>query len=171
VAVQDLGLTGTMADQLQSVPACRLNISEEQYCAIGHMTLQWAFLEGEIDREIDWLNTRNTVRQNLGANFKDRVEGWRRLAEDSYAPYPVLIDGVTSIGEKAVAIKSERDKLVHCHLVADGMMIRIRQAQVLEISDQGTPVHIQDLACRISNITAQLFQHQGRLARVFDNPL
>jgi len=160
-----------MAEQLQTVPACKLNISDKQYRAVGHMTLQWAFLEAEIDREIDWLNKRSTVPQSLGAKFEDRTAGWRRLAEAIYAGHPELIEGVVSVSEKAVAIKPERDKLVHCNLVSDGMVIRIRRAQVLEISDQGTPAHIQDLACRISNITGELLQHFGRLARVFDNPL
>ena len=27
-----------------------LNVTGEQYRAVGHMTLQWAFLEAEIDR-------------------------------------------------------------------------------------------------------------------------
>ena len=31
-------------------------------------------------------------------------------------------------------------------------------------------VQIEDLACRISTITAELLQHLGRLAGVFDNP-
>ena len=50
-------------------------------------------------------------------------------------------------------------------------MIRIRKGQVLEISEEATAPHIMDLACRISDITAEIFRHQGRLARVFDNPL
>jgi hypothetical protein len=62
-----------MAEQLQSVPACKLNISEEQYRAIGHVTLQWAYLEGQIDREIDWLNKRSSVPQKLSAKFEARV--------------------------------------------------------------------------------------------------
>ena len=70
-----------------------------------------------------------------------------------------------------MAIKPERDKLVHCHLVSIGKMIRVRQGQVLEISDEATAPHIQDLACRISKITEELLQHWGRLARVFKNPL
>jgi hypothetical protein len=51
------------------------------------------------------------------------------------------------------------------------MMIRIRRGQVLEISEAATAPHIEDLACRISEITAELFRHYARLARVFDNPL
>ena len=50
-------------------------------------------------------------------------------------------------------------------------MIRIRQGRVLEITDEGTAHHIEELARRISKITEELFQHWGRLARVFDNPL
>ena len=33
---------------------------------------------------------------------------------------------------------------------------------------EGTAPHIEDLACRMSNITADLFQHFGRLAGIFD---
>jgi hypothetical protein len=160
-----------MAEQLQSVTACKLNISDEQYRAIGRMTLQWAYLEGEIDREILWLNKRSDAPVNLKAKFEDRAAGWRRLAVLIYAGHPELIDGVTSISERAVAIKPERDKLVHCNLVSQGMVIRIRRGEVLEISEEGTAPHIEDLACRISNITADVFRHYGRWARVFDNPL
>jgi hypothetical protein len=160
-----------IAERLQSVPACKLNVSEEQYRAIGHVALQWAFLEGEIDREIVWLNKRVDVPVKLAANFQVRAEGWRNLAALIYAGHPELIDGVASISERAVAIKPERDKLVHCNLISDGMVIRIRRGKVLDISDEGTAPHIDDLACRISNITAEIFRHQGRLARVFDNPL
>jgi hypothetical protein len=139
--------------------------------AIGHMALQWAYLESEIDREIDWLNKRSIVGQNLGAKFEDRSAGRRRLAADIYADHPELVEGVVSISEKAVAIKPERDNLVHHNLVADGMQIRIRKAQVLEISEEGTAPHIEDLACRISKITDELFRHQDRSARVFDTRL
>jgi hypothetical protein len=160
-----------MAKQLLNVPDCHLNVSSEQYQAVGQVTMQWAYLEAEIDREIDWLNKKGSVPQKLSAKFEDRAEGWRRLAADVYAGHPELIEGVASISQKAVAIKPERDKLIHCNLVSDGMMIRIRQARVLEISDEATAPHIQDLACRISSITGELFQHFGRLARVFNTPL
>jgi hypothetical protein len=160
-----------IAEQLQSVPACKLNISEEQYRAVGHVTLQWAYLEGEIDRELVWLNKRSDAPVNLKAKFEDRAAGWRNLAALVYSGHPELIDGVASISERAVAIKPERDKLVHCNLVSEGMVIRIRRGHVLDISDEGTAPHIDDLACRISNVTADLFRHQMRLARVFENPL
>ena len=160
-----------MAEQLQSVPACTLNVTDEQFRAVGHMTLQWAFLEGQIDREIVWL-----CEQSGGSPIKDypfvkRAEKWLTLAKHFYADHPELIEGVSSVSEKAVVIKPERDKLVHCNLVSSGTMIRIRQGRVLDISDQATAPHIQDLACRISKITEELFQHWARLARVFDNPL
>lgn len=160
-----------MAEQLQCVPECKLNVSDEQFRAIGHLTLQWAFLEGEIDREIDWLNKRCDAPVNFKGKFEDRARGWQRMAALIYAGHPELIEGVASVSEKAVAIKPDRDKLVHCNLVSDGMVIRIRRAQVLNISEEGTAPHIEDLACRISNITAELFQHFGRLAKVFDTPL
>ena len=100
-----------MAEQLQSVPACQLMVSDEQFRAIGHVALQWAYLEGEIDREIFWLNKRSDEHVNLAAKFEDRTAGWQRLAALVYAGHPELIDGVASISERAVAIKPERDKL------------------------------------------------------------
>ena len=148
-----------------------LNVTGEQYRAVGHMTLQWAFLEAEIDREIVWLNRRSATPINLRSKFDDRAQRWLTLAKDIYTGHPELIEGVSSVSYKAVAIKPERDKLVHCHLVSGGTMIRIRQGRVLEITDEGTAHHIEELARRISKITEELFQHWGRLARVFDNPL
>ena len=159
--------------ELQNKPACRLNVSEEQYRAVGHMTLQWALLEADIDREIVWLNKQSNIApQNLRAKFEDRITGWRRLAADVYVDRPELIEGVSSVSEKARVIKAERDKLVHCHLTADGTMIRVRDGRVLEISDEATAAHIEDLACRISAITDELLRHLGRVARVFtDNDI
>jgi hypothetical protein len=107
----------------------------------------------------------------MGAKFEDRTNGWQRLASVIYAGHPELINDIASICTKAVAIKPERDKLVHCNLVSEGVVFQMRRGQVTEMSEAGTAPHIQDLACRISNITAELFQHFGRLARVFDNPL
>jgi len=51
------------------------------------------------------------------------------------------------------------------------MVFRIYRGQVTDISGAGTAPHIENLACRISNITAELFRHFGRLARVFHTPL
>jgi hypothetical protein len=68
---------GTMAEQLLSVPACQLQVSDEQFRAIGHVALQWAYLEGEIDWEIDWLNKRNAEPVKLGAKFECRAIGWQ----------------------------------------------------------------------------------------------
>jgi hypothetical protein len=51
-----------MAEQLKSVPAYQLNVSDEQFRAIGHVALQWAHLEAEIDREIVWLNNDATIQ-------------------------------------------------------------------------------------------------------------
>jgi hypothetical protein len=160
-----------MAEQLQSVPACQLNVSDEQFRAIGHVALQWAHLEAEIDREILWLNKQNGEPVNLAAKFEDRAAGWRRIATITYEGQSQLIEAVVAIADKAVAIKREPDKLVHCNLVSEGMVFRIYRGQVIDISEAGTAPHIEDLACRISNITAELFRHFGRLARVFHNPL
>jgi hypothetical protein len=48
------------------------------------------------------------------------------------------------------------------------MVFRIRRGKVLDVSEDGTAPHIEDVACRISEITAELFRHYGRLAKVFD---
>ena len=98
--------------ELRREPACQLNITVDQFRAVGHMRLQWAYLEAEIDREIEWLNKRATDTQSLGVKFEVRAAGWRRLAKSIYVGDPELIEGVISVSEKAEAIKPERDKLV-----------------------------------------------------------
>jgi hypothetical protein len=80
-----------------------------------------------------------------------------------------LIDGVAAISAKAVTIKPERDRLIHCNLSED-LVIRIRRGEVVEILEIGSAPQIEDLG-HISNITVELFHHFGRLARFFDNPL
>jgi hypothetical protein len=57
------------------------------------IALQWAYLEGEIDREILWLNERNAGRVNLAGKFEDRATGWRRMAALTYDGHPELIEG------------------------------------------------------------------------------
>ena len=159
-----------MVEQLKSVPACQLMVSDEQYRAVGHVALQWANLEAEMDREILWLNKQNAKPVKLGGKFEDRAAGWRRMANITYEGHPQLTDAVEAIANKAVAIKRERDKLIHCNM-SEGWVFRIYRGKVIDISDAGTAPHIEDLACRISNISAELMQHFGRLARVFHNPL
>ena len=92
------------------------------------------------------------------------------MAAISYKGDDELIDGVAAISAKAVTIKPERDRLIHCNLSED-LVIRIRRGEVVEILEIGSAPQIEDLACHISNITVELFHHFGRLARVFDNPL
>ena len=65
-----------MAEELKSVPACTLNGTSEQYRAVGHMTLQWAFLEAEIDREIVWLCAQTGTPPIKDYPFTVRVGKW-----------------------------------------------------------------------------------------------
>src|SRR6478672_10584637 len=58
--------------------------------------------------------------------------GWRRMAAISYKGDDELIDGVAAISAKAVTIKPERDRLIHCNLSED-LVIRIRRGEVVEI--------------------------------------
>jgi hypothetical protein len=81
------------------------------------------------------------------------------MATLTYEGHPKLIKGVAAISERALARKPDR------------VMFRIRKGQVIDVSDTGSAAQIGDLACRISNITAELFRHQGRLVGVFANPL
>jgi hypothetical protein len=83
------------------------------------------------------------------------------MAAISYKGDDELIDGVAAISAKAVTIKPERDRLIHCNLSED-LVIRIRRGEVVEILEIGSAPQIEDLA---------LFHHFGRLARFFDNPL
>lgn len=156
---------------LQRVPAFQLMLSEKQFRAIGHMTVQWAFLESEIDRELDWLNEQNDKPVKLRAPFEHRAERWREMAALTYEEHPKLIEAVESISNAAAKIKGERDKFVHGNLSSSGVFFRIRDARIVEVSDTGTPAHIEDLACRISDINAALFRHQAELNRVFETPV
>jgi hypothetical protein len=103
-----------MSDErpLRSIPAVRIDVGDEQLRAVGHVALQWALLEAEIDREIVWLSVGAENPQNLGAKFEDRVQGWQRLATDRMSDRPDLIEDVKVISEQALAIKVERDKLI-----------------------------------------------------------
>jgi hypothetical protein len=151
----------------QREPAFKLEVSDDQCRAIGHVALQWAFLESEIDREIHWLNETNDEPVKLRSKFEDRARGWRRMATLTYEDHPKFIEAVAGIATKAVAIKPDRDKLIHCNLSSTGVIFRIRRARIIEVSDTGTAQHIDELAYRISEISAELFRHQARVVRVF----
>src|SRR6476646_3884899 len=84
------------------------------------------------------------------------------MAAISYKGHDELIDGVAAISAKAVTIKPERDRLIHCNLSED-LVIRIRRGEVVEILEIGSAPQIEDLG-HISNITVELFHHFGRLA-------
>jgi hypothetical protein len=163
------------AKLLQRVPTVTLMLRDEQFRAIGHMAVQWAFLEAEIDRELVWLNKQSEHKDHpvkLGAKFEDRTERWREMATLTYQGHPKCMEAVESISTKAVEIKVERDKIIHGNFGSSGIFFRIRHGRCIEVSDTvGTAPHIEDLACRISDVTAALFKHQAELGKAFDMPL
>lgn len=125
--------------RLQRVPVFQLMLSDDQIRAIGHVALQWAFLESEIDRELVWLNEQTDMRVSLRAPFEQRAERWREMAALAYEDHPKLIDAVDSVSKRATAIKGERDKFVHGNLSSSGIFFRVRDGRIIEVTDTGTP--------------------------------
>ena len=76
---------------LRSIPAVRVDVTDEQLRAVGHVALQWALLEAEIDRVIVWLSVGAEDPQNLGAKFEDRAPGCQRLATDRMSDRPPFL--------------------------------------------------------------------------------
>jgi hypothetical protein len=67
------------APALQRVPAFQLVLSDAQFRAIGHVTVQWAFLEAEIDAEMLALLEREEHKEeriDFRTYFKVRVNRW-----------------------------------------------------------------------------------------------
>jgi hypothetical protein len=149
---------------LQRVPDFQLMLTDEQFRAIGHMMAQWAFLESQINDEIKWLLGRNEHRGkriNFQARFSTRADNWLKLATKSYRKRPKLIKDVQRITGNANNIKPERDDIAHGNLGSSGIFFKLRDGEVRDISDTaGKPEYIENLACRISSISALLFKHQ-----------
>ena len=162
---------GKPEKKLQRVPVFQLMLSEEQFRAIGHMATQWAFLESEIDRELIWLHKRSEhkrKRMNFRDRFVNRANQWLTMATRTYKKHPKRVKAVEQISRKAINIKCERDDLIHGNLSSSGTFFKIRSGRCIDISDTvGTAPHIEDLACRISEISAALFRHQVELQHLF----
>jgi hypothetical protein len=54
-----------MPKPLQRVPVFQLLLTCEQFKAIGHIAVQWAFLESEINREIVWLLCAQSTKASV----------------------------------------------------------------------------------------------------------
>src|SRR5207248_5127383 len=92
------------APALQRVPAFQLMLTDAQFRAIGHVTVQWAFLESDINREIAWLLQRDEhkgERINWRAKFTVRINHWFKLARESYKRHPERIKAAEHIGNCA----------------------------------------------------------------------
>ena len=160
-----------MAKPLQRVPYFHLFLKEAQFRGIGHMVIQWAFLESEIDREIAWLLSRSEHRRrhvNFRARFSIRANRWIELARRSYKKHPKRVKAVERIIGHAHNIKPERDDLVHGGLSGSGSFFKIQAGHVIEISHTvGQAPNIEDLACRISDISVELLKHHVELQKHF----
>jgi len=160
-----------MTKALQRVPELQLMLKEKQFRAIGHMVVQWAYLESEINREISWLLSRSEHKSkhvNFRARFSTRMTNWEKLTQRTYKKHPSRIKAVQRIIGRANKIKIERDDLVHGNFSSKGTFFKIRDGKIFDIFDTvGTPPHIEDLACRISEISAKLFRHHVALRRHF----
>ncbi len=158
-----------MTNPLQRVPDFQLLLHEQQYRAVGHMVVQWAFLEGEINSEIAGLLSRSEHRGksvNFQSRFSARANEWIKLARRSYKKHPSRIKAVERIIGHANNIKPERDDIVHGGLAGSGLFFKLRNGRTMDISDFiGEAPHIEDLACRISTINAEIFRHQQQLRK------
>ena len=156
-----------------SKPSLELNVTEAQFRAVGHVVLQWAYLEGEIVREIAWLLSRSEHKrrkvnlQTTDRTFAKKMARWRILSHRSYKTHPSLIKAVDRIQARAVAIKKERDDLAHGTMTAN-MFFKQKLGKIINISEvQSDPEYLEDLACRISKISEDLFKHQFALQKHF----
>jgi hypothetical protein len=82
----------------------------------------------------------------------------------TYAAHPKRLKAVQKIIGHAVNIKPERDNLMHGNIGSSGIFFKLRDGKTIDISDTaGTPAHLEDLACGISDISAEVFRHQKAL--------
>jgi len=160
-----------MAKPLQQVPNFQLTLKPAQFQAIGHMVVQWAFLESEINREIRWLLSRSEHKDksiNFRTRFSTRMTKWEKLAQRTYKKHPARLKAVHRIIGRANTIKPERDDITHGNLGSSGIFFKVRDGQIFDIPDTiGTPRHIEDLACRISDINVLIYEHQTALRKHF----
>ena len=154
---------------MASKPAVKLPPTKPHYAAIGHVMMQWAFIEREINSEIAWLLKRSKnkgQKVNFQAKFSRRVTAWLTLAKRVYRD-PIDIQAINRIAGQAVKIKDERDDIAHGTFVGKGpkLMFQVyREGKLIHIPDTfSTAAEIEDLACRISEIGADLMRHQDAL--------
>ncbi len=163
-----------MTKTLQRVPQFQLMLTEEQFRAIGHVIVQWAFLESDIDRELSWLLSRSEHKGkyvNFRARFSTVTANWYKLAQRSYKKHPDRLKAVDRISGQAISIKIERDDLTHGNFSSSGTFFKVRDGKVTKIPDTiGMPPYIEDLACRISDISAELFRHHVALRKHYRWP-
>ena len=160
-----------MQTDLQSKPELKLNVTEQQFRAIGHVVLQWAHLESEIVHELFWLYARSEhkkkKRPEWNAKFSVKASRWVQLARRSYKKHSDLIQSAKRISGQAITIKKERDVLAH-GTISGGGFFKHRQGRLIDVSDAiGTPRHLEGLACRIAKISADLMRHHVKLQKRF----
>ena len=163
-----------MTKTLQRVPQFQLMLTEEQFRAIGHVIVQWAFPESEINRELSWLLNRSEHKGkhvNFRARFSTVTTNWRKLAKRSYKKHLDRLKAVDRIIGQANKIKIERDDLAHGNFSSSGTFFKVRDGKAIKIPDTiGTPPYIEDLACRISDVSAELFRHHIALKKHYRWP-
>jgi len=155
----------------QSETTLKLSVTKQQLCAVGHIVLQWAYLESEIISELFWLYRRSEhkrkKRPERNARFAKKVALWLKLARRSYKQHPDLIRSVEKIRDQAIKIKRERDRLAHGTII-DGRFFKYHNGQLIDILDEiATPQHLEDLAFRISVINSDLMRHGYKLQKLF----
>ena len=94
------------------------------------------------------------------------MKRWLDLSQRTHKKNPARLKAVNLIIGHANNIKRERDDFVHGNFGSSGIFFKMRDGQVVEISDTtGSPPHIEDLACRISDVSAELTRHHLALRK------
>ena len=148
-----------------------LPLTKAHYQAIGHVMMQWAYIEREINSEIAWLLSRSENRGrkiSFQKPFPKRVADWLVLAKRVYKR-PDEIKAINLISGRAIALKAERDDLAHGTFAASGrklIFMKFREGKIIAIPDKfGSAAEIEDLASEISSVGHVLLNHLAVLDR------
>jgi hypothetical protein len=93
------------------VATVQLTLSADQLKGVGHVAVQWAFLEYEIPREIAWLLKRSEHRRkrfNFREPFAKIANQWLKLATRSYKKDPKLIKNVQSAKPQTLSLSGTK---------------------------------------------------------------
>ena len=160
-------LLGAFAMAQLPKPKLNLYLTTPYLRAIGHVMAQWAYIEREINTELQWLLKRRPNRKekiNFQARFSRRVADWVRLASAVCTKRADEMTTIHSIAGQAVTIKKERDDLAHATFGRTGTKfhyMKFHEGKIIRMDEQFRSAReIEQLACRISEIGSAILHLQ-----------